>query len=153
MRLHHFSTSATLPLPRERVFDFFADAGNLEIITPPELRFRIVTPVPIAMGEGALIEYRLRLMGVPFGWLTRISKWNPPHEFIDEQLKGPYKTWVHRHTFSDAPRGGTTIVDAVTYSLPLSPLGELAAPLVNFQVRRIFRYRADAIRRALGVHR
>ena len=148
MRLHRFTSSATLPLPRDRVFAFFADAANLERITPPELQFRIVTAPPMPMREGALIEYRLRLFGVPFGWQTRISRWNPPHEFIDEQLKGPYRVWIHRHTFAGVA-GGTRIDDEVQYGLPLYPFGEIAAPIVHAQVRRIFRYRATAIEKAL----
>ena len=145
-----FRTSLELPLPLDRVFPFFADAVNLQVITPPELSFRIVTPVPIAMAEGVLIRYRLRLMGVPFGWLTRISSWDPPHGFVDEQVKGPYRMWIHRHTFSPTA-GGTRVDDEVTYRLPLYPLSEVAAPLVNLQVRRIFEYRTAEIRRALGV--
>jgi ligand-binding SRPBCC domain-containing protein len=150
MRDHRFSTSTILPLPRARVFPFFADAANLEVITPPELQFEILTPSPIEMRAGALIRYRLRLMALRFGWLTRISHWNPPHEFIDEQLNGPYRTWVHHHRFSDAP-GGTLIEDDVAYSLPFFPIGEIAAPIVALQVRRIFAYRTGAIRRALGI--
>ena len=150
MRLHHFSTSITLPLPRDRVVPFFADAANLEVITPPELRFEILTPPPIDMAEGTLIRYQLRLMGVRFGWLTRISRWDPPAEFVDAQLKGPYKTWVHRHRFTEVP-AGTLIQDDVEYALPLYPFGEIASPIVNLQVRRIFAYRTGAIRRALGV--
>ncbi|HEX6973138.1 MAG TPA: SRPBCC family protein [Vicinamibacterales bacterium] len=148
-RFHRFATSTTLPLGREELFPFFADAANLEVITPPELRFAILTP-GVAMREGALIRYRLRLMGVRFGWLTRIAHWDPPNEFVDEQLKGPYTTWVHRHRFTPV-QGGTLMEDEVTYSLPLFPLGEIAAPLVNLQVRRIFAYRGHAIRRAFGL--
>jgi ligand-binding SRPBCC domain-containing protein len=132
------------------VFPFFADEANLEVITPPELRFEILTPAPIDMRAGALIRYRLRLMGVQFGWLTRITHWDPPHEFVDEQLRGPYRTWVHRHRFSDVP-GGTLIEDEVTYSLPFFPFGEIAAPVVRLQVGRIFAFRTGAIRRALGI--
>jgi ligand-binding SRPBCC domain-containing protein len=148
-RTHAFRTKMELPLARERVFPFFSDAANLEVITPPELRFEVVTPPPIVMAEGTLIKYRLRLMGVPFEWLTRIAVWDPPREFVDEQLEGPYRRWVHKHLFVETC-GGTRIHDAVTYELPFYPVGELAAPLVHLQVRRIFAYRARALTRALG---
>jgi ligand-binding SRPBCC domain-containing protein len=148
VRQHRFQASETLRLPRGRVFPFFAEADNLESITPPELRFKILTPLPIEMREGALVRYQLRLFGVGFEWLTRITFWDPPHEFVDEQLKGPYHKWVHRHRFTEVPEG-TRIDDDVLYELPLFPLGEVAAPLVAWQVRRIFAYRALAIRRAL----
>src|SRR5688500_5059793 len=126
--MHRFETATTLALPRDRVFPFFADAANLELITPPELRFHILTPQPIAMGAGTLIRYRLRLMGVRFEWLTRIVEWDPPHQFVDEQMKGPYRTWLHRHRFIEVA-DGTRVEDEVDYELPLFPLGELAAPL------------------------
>jgi ligand-binding SRPBCC domain-containing protein len=153
-RRHVFHASLDLPLPRERVFPFFADAANLQLITPPELGFRIVTPTPVVMAEGALIRYRLRLMGIPFSWLTRIAAWDPPHAFVDEQLQGPYRVWIHTHRFCDMPSGtspGTRIDDEVQFELPLFPLGEVAAPLVRLQIRRIFAYRAAAIRRAFQV--
>ena len=132
------------------MFRFFADAANLEVITPPDLHFHILTPPPIDMRPSALIRYRLRLMGFGFGWLTRISQWDPPNGFVDEQLEGPYRTWVHSHRFTDVP-GGTLMEDEVTWSLPLFPLGEIAAPIVGSQVRRIFAYRAVAIQRTLGI--
>lgn len=148
MKVHRFSLSTTLALPRERVFPFFAAAANLERITPPALKFRIVSPLPIEMRQGALITYRLNLHGVPFTWLTRISVWNPPHEFVDEQLKGPYKQWIHRHTFSEVD-GQTHMTDIVDYALPLYPFGEVAVPIVRAQVQRIFDYRTSAIERLL----
>lgn len=149
-RTRGFRTTLELPLARERVFPFFADAANLQAITPPELQFRIVTPLPILMAEGTVIRYRLRLLGIPFEWVTRIAVWNPPQEFIDEQLKGPYRKWIHKHLFVETPEG-TRMHDAVTYELPLYPLGEVAAPLVHVQVWRIFAYRAKALKRALRV--
>jgi ligand-binding SRPBCC domain-containing protein len=148
-RTRALRTRIELPLARERVFPFFADVDKLQKITPPELHFRIVTPPPIAMAQGTLIRYQLRLMGVPFEWLTRITVWNPPIEFVDEQVKGPYRRWVHQHLFVETSFG-TRMHDAVTYELPLFPIGELAAPLVHLQLRRIFSYRARALERLLG---
>lgn len=148
MKIRRFSLGTTLALPRERVFPFFAAATNLEQITPPELKFRVVTPLPIEMKEGTLITYRLSLHGIPFKWLTRISVWNPPYEFVDEQLEGPYRQWIHRHTFTE--RGDEThMEDVVDYALPFYPFGEVAAPLVAAQVRRIFDHRTSAIERLL----
>lgn len=137
-----------LPLPRARVFPFFADAGNLDRLTPPELRLRILTELPIAMHEGALIEYRLSLFGVPFGWRTRITRWEPDTCFVDEQIRGPFGRWEHTHRFSDTP-AGTRMEDVVRWSLPLAPFGEIAAPLVRRELDRVFAYRERALRHAL----
>ena len=129
------------------MFPFFADALNLERITPPWLGFRVVTPGPIAMGPGTLIEYRLRLHRLPVHWLTRIEVWEPPVRFVDAQVRGPYRAWRHEHRFSPAPDGrGTLMRDRVDYALPLGPLGDLAHALfVARDLRRIFDHRAASV--------
>lgn len=139
----------TLDLGRREVFDFFADAGNLELITPPELNFEIATPRPITIAQGTLIDYRLRLYGVPMGWRTEISTWDPPHRFVDRQIKGPYRQWIHTHTFTDLGRSKTLIEDEVRYRLPLEPLGDLAHFLVRLQLDHIFNYRQEIVAKLL----
>jgi len=138
----------TLPFGLRETFAFFADASNLEKITPPELSFHILTPQPIDIIEGSEIDYRLRLYGLPLSWRARITNWNPPHRFVDEQIQGPYRLWVHLHRFYQQ-NGSTKVVDEVRYQLPLWPLGELVYPLVAAQLRRIFRFRKQAIGEAI----
>ena len=149
MHDHVLTFFLQLPLPRAAVFPFYADAANLERITSPELKFAILTPLPIEMKPGAEIDYRLQLFGVTFNWKTVISAWSPPDFFVDEQLLGPYQRWTHRHTFRDAADGSTIIDDEVTYRLPALPLGELAYPMVRAQLERIFSYRQERVRAIL----
>lgn len=139
-----------IPRRRSEVFAFFSDATNLERITPPFLRFHVVTPTPIDIHEGALLDYRLRLFGIPFAWRTRIDVFEPDRRFIDTQLRGPYRFWRHLHEFT-AVDGGTRMLDRVEYEVPLGPLGDLARALfVTRTVERIFDFRAHAIDGLLG---
>ena len=135
----------TIDLPRSEVFDFFSKAENLEKITPPDLGFHIVTPQPIEMSEGSLIEYRISLHGIPMSWKTLISKWDPPNEFVDEQLSGPYKQWIHRHTFIELDPNTTLIEDEVRYRLPFEPFGDIAQFFVERQLKNIFDFREKTV--------
>ena len=143
---HVLRREQRLPRPPQEVFPFFADAGNLEAITPAWLRFRIVTPRPIEMRAGALIEYRLRLHGLPVSWLTTIEAWEPGERFVDMQLTGPYRLWHHTHEFEPDGAGGTIMRDTVRYALPFGPLGAIAhrafvardlAAIFDHRVRRV----------------
>lgn len=144
----YLETATVLPRPVEQVFGFFADVENLQRITPPELAFHILTPTPLVMKEGTIIDFRLRLFRVPFHWRTRIVQWRPNDHFVDEQIRGPYRSWRHLHTFAECEQG-TRMTDRVEYRLPLQPPGALALPLVRRQLDRIFRYRAITIQRLL----
>ena len=147
---HTLTTTVRLAVPRDRVFAFFADAENLARITPPELDFRIRTPMPITIRQGAQIDYTIGLHGIPMRWRTLISKWVPNEEFVDVQIKGPYAQWIHRHTFTDDGSGGTIVGDEVRYRLPLGQLGDLAHFIVKTQLRRIFAHRTARVRELLG---
>jgi len=139
-----------VPAPPPVCFTFFSDAANLEALTPPFLHFRIVTALPVEMRTGALIEYRLGLLGLPLRWLTRIEDWHPGRGFTDVQVRGPYARWIHRHTFTPAD-GGTWVRDEVEYALPLAPFTDpIHALFVRPRLREIFAYRQDAIARRLG---
>ena len=140
----------TVDAPRDRVFEFFSNAANLERITPAELNFHITTPQPIEMREGALIGYDLSLYGFQLRWKTLISKWDPPNEFVDEQLSGPYKQWIHRHTFTEVSPSRTLIGDEVRYRLPVEPLGDLANFLVARQLNNIFDHRQKVVEEYFG---
>lgn len=131
----------------EDTFAFFSDAGNLQALTPPFLHFSIVTPQPIEMRTGTLIEYQLSPMGLPLTWLTRIEDWRIGEGFTDIQLRGPYARWIHRHTFIPGD-GGTWLGDEVEFALPLAPVSNpIHAALVRPTLDRVFCYRRDAIAR------
>lgn len=143
---HTLVREQRLPGTPEEVFPFFADAANLEAITPPWLHFRIVTPGTVEMREGTLIEYRLSLRGIPIRWRTRIDEWEPGVRFVDRQLSGPYRLWHHTHEFEPAGERQTLMRDTVRYALPLGPLGEIAHRLiVRRDLARIFDHRAAAV--------
>ena len=148
MRVREFRCEIWLPLPPEKLFPFFADAGNLNAITPPWLHFDITTPLPIGMQAGTLIDYKLRVRGLPLRWRTLIREWQPPHRFVDEQLRGPYRQWIHEHTFE--PHDGATLArDVVHYAVPMD---FLVHPLfVRRDIERIFAFRQKALGNRFGV--
>jgi len=134
-----------IPCALSDVFAFFSDAGNLERLTPPLLGFEILTPSPIDMKSGTVIDYRIRLYGIPLNWKTLIEEVSPEESFVDTQVKGPYALWHHTHTFA-AVDGGTLMNDIVRYRLPLGPLGHLAHSLfVRRTLKTIFDYRRAAV--------
>ncbi len=146
IRTHVLTREQRLDGTPEQVFGFFADAKNLEAITPPLLRFSVITPTPITMQVGSLIEYRLRVHRAPISWLTSIQAWEPPHRFVDMQLKGPYALWHHTHTFTPDGDAHTLMKDTVRYAIGFGPLGELAHRLfVKRDVEAIFSHRAQVI--------
>ncbi len=135
-----------LPLSPDELWPFFSNAQNLERLTPPFLNFHVKKVHSQELGSGTLIDYRLKLHGIPLGWRTRLEQWEPPHRFVDTQLTGPYSLWHHTHSFT-ALGSGTLMTDRVEYSLPLAPLSTVVAgPFVDRDVRNIFRYRVQAAR-------
>lgn len=138
-----------VPRPLEETFDFFARPSNLARITPGWLDFRIVS-ADVEMHEGLRIEYRIRPLKVPQRWISEITSYQPPHRFVDEQVRGPYRSWRHEHGFR-AVGGGTEVTDRVLYSLPFGAIGRLAhAVLVRRQLESIFDHREEALERILG---
>jgi ligand-binding SRPBCC domain-containing protein len=145
MRLYVLERTQFIPQCRAEVFVFFAEAGNLQRITPAFLSFRMLTPLPIHMRPGALIDYQLRLFGLPFRWRTRIATFAPPDRFTDVQVRGPYRYWHHLHEFRPVP-GGTEVIDRVKYAMPCGPCGTLAHALcVRRLLERIFDYRRERL--------
>lgn len=140
--------SVDIDAPVDEVFAFFSNAENLGAITPESLHFQILSPLPIEMRSGAIIDYRIRLMGAPMRWRTEITAWEPNRRFIDSQRRGPYKLWEHEHLL-EAIDGGTRMIDQVRYALPFGPLGAIAHALfVRRQVEAIFQHRnAEILKR------
>ena len=134
--------SLWLPAAPERVFPYFADAVNLERLTPPWLHFRIANTEPIVMRVGTFIDYRLRLHGIPLRWRTCITEWDPPRAFVDEQIRGPYRLWRHRHTFT-AENGGTRCDDHVDYDMAFGVVADRL--LVRRDLARIFDFRRQVL--------
>lgn len=146
---YHLKAEVVVRSPIEEVFDFFSSAENLESITPPWLNFRIVTPMPIKMRTGTLLDYKIRLHMIPIHWRTEIADWKPPHKFADYQLKGPYKRWWHEHIFEDLGNGLTLVRDEVHY-IPRG--GSLLHRLmVKPDLKRIFTYRQEQLAKRFKV--
>jgi ligand-binding SRPBCC domain-containing protein len=146
MKTHQLVTTTIINKPLSEVFDFFKDAGNLNRLTPPSVQFKILTPLPIEIKRGTLIDYSIKINGIPFKWQTEICIWEPPYRFMDQQIKGPYKVWRHEHKFEEID-GITHMTDTVDF---LSP-GWILEPLINqlyikHKVKEIFDYRAEQIK-------
>jgi ligand-binding SRPBCC domain-containing protein len=135
--VEHLHREVIVPTPLDVTFAFFSNAANLERLTPPWLSFRIRSPLPIDMREGAIIDYRITLHGWPIPWRTRIDVWEPGVRFVDRQIRGPYRWWHHEHRFEAVP-GGTKVIDLVEY-VPRARL--ISGPMVRRDVARIFAYR------------
>jgi len=141
-----FKSDLIIERPIDEVFDFFSKAENLQKITPTSLDFSIVTPLPIEMKKGTLIDYKLKIRGIPSKWKTLISEWNPPNSFTDSQLKGPYKKWVHTHQFIKISESATQMIDTVVYEVPFGIIGDLVNHLiVRHEIANIFKYRNKTI--------
>jgi ligand-binding SRPBCC domain-containing protein len=147
MRVHEFRTELWLPRRIDEVFAFFLDPANLDAITPPWLSFRTITPGPIDMRAGTILDYKLRIRGVPIRWRSQITAWEPPHRFVDEQIRGPYRLWVHAHSF-ERQNGGTLMCDHMRYAVPFDWL--LYKRFVRPDVERIFAYRRECLQRRFG---
>lgn len=143
--MYRLERQQILPRPRGEVFAFFAEARNLEMLTPAFLNFRVLSPLPLELRSGTLIDYQIRLGRVPIRWRARIKTFESPVRFVDVQLSGPYRCWHHVHEFHDVP-GGTLVTDRVTYALPFGFLGTLAHRLVvRRTLERTFQYRQQRL--------
>jgi ligand-binding SRPBCC domain-containing protein len=147
LKVHVLKRQSKLRKRPDELFDFFSKAENLNIITPPDLGFKIITPLPIAMCKGAIIDYTIKLNGIPFKWRTEITEWDPPNRFVDSQIKGPYKVWIHEHSFEDLG-DSTLMTDVVNYLSPGGLLEFIPHKLfVEKKVSKIFDYRENTFRK------
>jgi ligand-binding SRPBCC domain-containing protein len=145
-----FESLQWIPKKVEEVFPFFSEAKNLETLTPELLQFKIVAQSTPEIQEGTLIDYQLKVHGIPMHWRTRIEEWKPGVQFVDTQLKGPYSRWHHNHRF-ESLQGGTLLSDRVLYRLPGGGMGSLmAGSKVRSDVRQIFEYRREKIEKLFG---
>jgi ligand-binding SRPBCC domain-containing protein len=145
--IHVLRREQRLAAPPSAVFPFFADPRNLEAITPPLLRFRLLTPEPVSMGVGTFLQYALRVHGVPVRWDTLIQEWQPPHRFVDVQVRGPYRLWHHTHSLLAVDGGTATLMrDTVRYTVGFGVLGEAARrTVVARDLEAIFAFRAERV--------
>ena len=140
-------TAQLLAVDRGELFAFFSDAHGLEALTPPWLKFSVLTPAPLRIEAGTIIDYRLRIHGLPLRWRSRITLWEPPLRFVDEQIRGPYRRWRHEHSFEQVD-GGTLCRDIVDYAVPGGWL--LHELLVRRDLLRIFRFRQQQLEQLFG---
>lgn len=146
MREEVFIAVQDLPAPRREVFAFFSDPANLEALTPPWLRFEVLTPRPLPQGESALFDYRIQVRGLSISWRTLIETFIPGERFVDRQVAGPYALWHHTHRFEDLPNGGTRMTDQVRYRVGWGFIGHLVTTLwVRKDVAKIFEYRKQVL--------
>lgn len=145
--MHTLIKETIIDRPLNEVFDFFSKAENLNEITPADMQFKILTPLPINIHKGTLIDYRIKVNGIPFKWRTEITSWNPPYQFIDTQVKGPYSIWIHEHIFEERD-GKTYMKDIVKFKSP----GWILEPIIHTlfiekKVKAIFNYREEQLLR------
>lgn len=145
LKIYELRRQVLIPAPIEKVFSFFSAAENLNLITPPWLHFKILTPLPLRMEKNTLIDYSIKLLGVPMIWKTEITAWQPPESFVDWQIKGPYRVWEHTHLFEEK-KEGTQMTDIVRYAVP----GFVLSPFVHFffvrpRLEKIFGYREQSM--------
>ena len=146
MKVHRLNKKQKISKNISEVFDFFSRPENLSKITPKILGFNIMTPSPIKMKEGQLIDYTINILIFPIRWTTMITEYDPPHRFVDQQIKGPYSMWHHTHTFKEVDKNETLIEDVILYTMPLGPVGNIVHSLyVRRDLENIFRYRKKTI--------